>query len=243
VQNNFSKNANTYDSYAKIQKLMAKELSTFLPDIKNPKILEIGCGTGIFTQYLFEKYENLNLDVVDISSDMINIVKSKYKDSINNYIICDAEKHLFKNNNYDLILSNAVFQWFNNLDETLDYYKTLLNKNGKIIFATFIDKTYYELREAFYKYNKDFVFSQDFIKLEYFEKRKDINILKNEHYIENYKNLLEFLKSIKKIGANSALQSRKPLTRNILRNVEEKYLELFKEIKVTNDILYGEIKS
>ncbi|TDT71895.1 malonyl-CoA O-methyltransferase [Hypnocyclicus thermotrophus] len=242
VQNNFSKSVNSYDSYAKIQKIMAQDLYNFLPNIKNPKILEIGCGTGIFTEYLFKKYENMTLDVVDISNDMIDIVKLKYKDKINSYIVCDAEEYLFKNQKYDLIVSNAVFQWFNNLEKTLDYYKTILNNNGKIIFATFIDKTYYELRNAFYEYNKDFIFSQKFIKLEYFKKRKDIEILKNEHYIERYNNLLEFLKSIKKIGANSALQSRKLLTKNILRNVEKKYIELYKEIKVTNDIIYAKIE-
>ena len=49
---NFSKYAHIYDKHAQLQKLMADKLASFIPINTPEKILEIGCGTGIFTKYL-----------------------------------------------------------------------------------------------------------------------------------------------------------------------------------------------
>ena len=49
---NFSKHARGYDRYARLQKIMADRLASFLPNIMPDKVLEIGCGTGLFTKHL-----------------------------------------------------------------------------------------------------------------------------------------------------------------------------------------------
>ena len=70
IELNFSKYAHVYDEHAQLQKKMAKNLSYFIPNIILGKILEIGCGTGIFTKYLLSKSAKKIL-LNDLSHQMI----------------------------------------------------------------------------------------------------------------------------------------------------------------------------
>lgn len=238
VKKNFSKSTNSYDNFANVQKHMAKELMKNLNDNLNEiKILEIGSGTGILTNYLISKYPNSQITLIDISEPMIESCKNKFGNRLN-YIVSDAENYEFENK-FDLIISNATFQWFNNLNETVEKYKNILNENGKILFSIFAEGTYKELNESFLKVSKEYKYSQNFIGLE--ELKKIGKILKEEYYMEEYENLLNFLKSIKGIGAQSSLTNKKVLTPNIIKTVEKEYLASYKKILVSNSLAYVEV--
>lgn len=238
VKKNFSKSTNSYDNFANVQKHMAKELMKNLNDNLNEiKILEIGSGTGILTNYLISKYPNSQITLIDISESMIESCRNKFGNRLK-YIVSDAENYEFENK-FDLIISNATFQWFNNLRETIDKYKNILNENGKIIFSIFAEGTYKELNESFLKVSEEYKYSQNFIGLE--ELRKIGKIRKEEYYIEEYESLLEFLKSIKGIGAQSSLTNKKVLTPSIIRAVEKEYLASYKKILVSNSLAYVEV--
>ena len=238
VKKNFSKSTNSYDNFANVQKHMAKELMKNLNDDLNEiKILEIGSGTGILTNYLISKYPNSQITLIDISESMIESCRNKFGNRLN-YIVSDAENYEFENK-FDLIISNATFQWFNNLSETVEKYKDILNENGKIIFSTFAEGTYKELNESFLKVSEEYKYSQNFIGLE--ELKKIGKILREEYYTEEYESLLEFLKSIKGIGAQSSLTNKKVLTPNIIKVVEKEYLASYKKILVSNSLAYVEV--
>ena len=126
LKRRFSRNANQYDKYAKVQKKMGDVL---IEKIKSTKcryknILEIGCGTGYVTTALFELFKDSNITAVDIAPGMINHVKSKLLDKRVEFICADAEEMDF-DKKYDLIISNATFQWFNNLENTLKSWQIL----------------------------------------------------------------------------------------------------------------------
>ena len=238
VKKNFSKSTSSYDNFAKVQRHMAKELMKNLGEnLSEIKILEIGSGTGILTDYLIKKYPNSQITLIDISESMIEFCKSKFGDRLN-YLVSDAENHNFEEK-FDLIVSNATFQWFNNLKETVDKYRNILNKNGKIIFSIFSEGTYRELNESFIKVSEDYRYSQNFVSLD--ELKKIGKILKKEYYMEEYENLFEFLKSIRGIGAQSSLSNKKVLTPNIIKAVEKEYLNAYKKIIVSNSLAYIEI--
>ena len=238
VKKNFSKSTNSYDSFANVQKHMAKELMKNLNDNLNEiKILEIGSGTGILTNYLISKYPNSQITLIDISESMIESCRNKFGNRLN-YIVSDAENYEFENK-FDLIISNATFQWFNNLNETVEKYKNILSENGKILFSIFAEGTYKELNESFLKVSEEYKYSQNFIGLE--ELKKIGKILREEYYTEEYKSLLEFLKSIKGIGAQSSLTNKKVLTPNIIKAVEKEYLASYKKLLVSNSLAYVEV--
>ena len=107
------------------------------------------------------------------------------------------------------------------------------------VFSTFAEGTYKELNESFLKVSEEYKYSQNFIGLE--ELKKIGKILKEEYYMEEYKSLLEFLKSIKGIGAQSSLTNKKVLTPNIIKAVEKEYLASYKKILVSNSLAYVEV--
>ena len=114
IQKRFAKNLDTYNDNAKIQKKMAERLLSFLDRKDFNDILEIGCGTGFLTQLVNEKFSFKTYTANDIVESC-----EKYVKEINpkiNFIPADIEKAVENSDKkYDLIISNAVFQWVENL--------------------------------------------------------------------------------------------------------------------------------
>ncbi|BDU50267.1 malonyl-ACP O-methyltransferase BioC [Haliovirga abyssi] len=260
VIKNFSKGAKTYDKYAKVQKYMAEKLNKLFIEHKEKnincdmnskkQILEIGNGTGILTEYILKKYKNLNMDLIDISPEMIKISKEKFKNINNNlnYIVGDAEEYDF-NKKYDLIISNATFQWFKDFENTINKLYDSLNNGGEIIFSTFGKETYNELRKILKSISEKYDYSQTFYSMNDIEKIiRDIGAeftLIEENYIEKFKNVREFLFAIKKIGANSAKEKKEILTPGVYKQLEKEYKKNFtknNKIIVTNHIIFCKIK-
>lgn len=238
VQKNFNKSSNSYDSFAHVQKHMAKKLINFVPKNDNIiKILEIGSGTGIFTEELIKKFPNAEITLLDISNEMLNICKKKFDNRVT-YIFGDAENHMF-DEKYDLIVSNATFQWFNNLEETINKLKGELIINGEIYFSIFSNGTYSELNDSFAKVSNEFKYSQNFVSVETLEKIG--TVVDSENYIEQFKDLISFLKAVKAIGAQSSLKDKRVLTKNILNRVEEQYILNYGGIRVSNIISYVKV--
>ena len=73
IHNSFSSKAESYDAYAKIQKVVAERMIERL-DVMNftPKnILDLGCGTGLLTSLLKKRYNDSRIISVDFSSEML----------------------------------------------------------------------------------------------------------------------------------------------------------------------------
>jgi malonyl-CoA O-methyltransferase len=145
IVESFSKHAKTYDRRAFLQKNMAERLAALIPEEKFDSILEIGCGTGLFTRHLLTLSPK-KLILNDISSAMIDCLVTQFElPSSAKIFIGDAEKLDFPKPN--LVAANAVFQWLNSPESTLKKMFDLQPKDGCIIFSVFGPKTLFELRE------------------------------------------------------------------------------------------------
>jgi len=142
----FSKYARSYDRYAILQRSMAERLASYLPETTPPHIIELGCGTGLFTRHLLTlPIKNLILN--DISSAMIDILKDHLDlPSYTKFLIGNAENISMEKT--DLICANAVFQWFQKPQSSLIHLKKSLNNKGTILFSTFGPETLKEFRQA-----------------------------------------------------------------------------------------------
>ena len=251
IEQNFSKKVKYYDTHANIQKIMANELFNLIKSSKKYYgiIFEIGCGTGLLTEYLVKIRPKL-LIVNDISSKMLEILKEKI--SFNNIIYINF--NFLEINNIiksDLICSNAVFQWIFDLDSLFSKINTFLNNGGTLAFSTFIDGTFKELDKAFneaylskgitpkkhtlhfyYKEEiKDFLFKHNFNILEFF----------SYEYKMFYKTPIDFLKSVHNIGA--ILNNEKKVGYTIMKKMLDSYKKLFttnneNKVYATYDILF-----
>ena len=242
VKCHFSKASCSYDRFANIQKEMANELFESLPKVKNA--LEIGCGTGYFTKLLNSKCEHL--DACDISPQMVDVAKSRVCGV--NFFVVDAER--LDCGKYDLIASNATFQWFNNLDEALKQYFNMLNSGGVIAFSTFGSDTFWELKEAFgVKSCKERRVTQEFLTKDEIEelllKTGFIDIeVKSIKRVLFYDSINKMLQAIRGVGASNAIKGGY-LGKECYRHFVDYYTKHFvKEDKVycTYEIIYAKAR-
>ena len=73
----FDDRAEDWDEYCPRNQ---EELALLLKDIdinKGDKVLDLACGTGVITSLLFDKSQT-DLYAVDLSSNMIEVAKTKY---------------------------------------------------------------------------------------------------------------------------------------------------------------------
>lgn len=97
---------------------MLKSLFIFInPNFLPHKILELGCGTGNFTQLLNQGYPNATITAVDISEECINECKSRISSSNGKYIKCDFKEIDFPENNFDLVISSISIHHLKDFDK------------------------------------------------------------------------------------------------------------------------------
>jgi malonyl-CoA O-methyltransferase len=110
------------------------------------KILEPGCGTGLYTRMLLDAFRGATVFGVDISASMVRVAKRGIDDPRARFAVADAEE--IATGSYDLVTSNAVFQWFLSLHRTLARMASLLPCGGLLTFSFFGPETYAELDAA-----------------------------------------------------------------------------------------------
>lgn len=147
VKDKFKKSLKTYTNEAFVQKQMALNLKDKL--IENcgdnfNSIFEIGCGTGILTEILIKSLDFKEYRANDLVEQCLEFVKP-FIDELH-FFPGDAEDENLITNSQDLIISNAVFQWFLNLENVFKTLSKKLNKDGILAFTTFTKDNLKEVR-------------------------------------------------------------------------------------------------
>ncbi|HWQ70897.1 MAG TPA: malonyl-ACP O-methyltransferase BioC [Desulfitobacteriaceae bacterium] len=267
VQENFGKYAVSYDRYAVIQKEMAGELLEVIGRTGRyfGNILEIGCGTGFLTELLAVKYPKAQITATDIAPEMITVAREKLANFPNiKYFTADGEnlssqEHIRNRRQFDLIVSNAVFQWFSDYQGTFSQFHSYLEYNGYLIFSTLGSGTFKELYVCLKEGQVDIIpgkqAKQESAKKEPFIENKHLEKIMISTGFENigleettkqeyFKSCRDFLKSLKMIGAHNYLSdelSAKGLGSGIfslIKNYDSRFSGV-KGIPATYQCLYG----
>ena len=150
VLRRFSAGAARYEAHAHAQRLSAVDLLAYteasLGRALPVNILEPGCGTGLYTRMLLGAFHGASVFGVDISEAMVRAAKRGIDDPRARFAVADAEE--VATGSYDLVTSNAVFQWFLSLPRTLARMASLLAGGGLLTFSFFGPETYAELDAA-----------------------------------------------------------------------------------------------
>lgn len=240
---NFSRYARLYDNYADVQKKAAAELLARIKGNGFTEILELGCGIGNYTEILRKKFKDAKIKALDICPQMLKIAQEKLKDKEVEFILADAEAISLKGN-FELITSNACFQWFGDLDATLAKYKNLLKSAGTITFSAFGPQTFQELSGALKYLLKDALIEADKFKtLDELRNilHKNFTAVKMEEirYTEIFSSLKDLLIKIKYTGVRgNGMGNKIYFSRTLLKRLEETYLNKFKQIKATYQVFF-----
>ena len=246
IRKNFSRYAHLYDKYADVQKKAGRRLLKCIGGNKFAKILELGSGTGNYTQLLRKRFNHAEIMAVDISRRMIECARKKLEDRNIQFIHADAQ-NLNLRGRFDLITSNGCFQWFEELEGSLLAYRKQLKKNGIIAFTIFGPGTFYELNAALgcvlrgiSTASREFITKnrlEDFLRKEFNEVE-----MREVKYREKFSNLAALLKKIKYSGVKGNSGIRINFNRRTLKNIEKVYLDKFKGIKATYQVFFCKVK-
>lgn len=103
----------------------AKDLAARLLDFSPASAVDIGCGPGNSTAVLKELFPSAKLIGIDRSESMIARAREKYADI--SFEVCSAHELRGK---FDLIFSNACFQWIPGHEELIPALMGKLNHGG-----------------------------------------------------------------------------------------------------------------
>lgn len=143
LQDNFNHCASKYLSNAKIQLNSANVIHKQLVDIISPNdlILDLGSGPGTLNYDDIPAVDN-EIILFDLS---INMLKNSFKSNL----ICGNANYLpFKNNSFDVVISNLMIQWVHDKTQVIQEIKRVLKPNGVLIITTLIAPCLYELQQA-----------------------------------------------------------------------------------------------
>lgn len=263
VKLHFSKNASNYNQYTHVQKNMRDILIDFMlqgnkDNLKIKNILEIGCGTGYLTTSLVDLFPLAHITAVDIAPGMIAEIKSKFKNDSMDFICGDIEE-MDINTTYDIIISNATFQWFNHMPLTLRKLYNSLNKNGMLCFSTFGSYTFNELNKCFEKAKQTMSIKEHVYSGQPFHSLNELHTMckntmrnknsNNEILVESkelfeyeyFNDCRDFFYSIKKTGANNSNKGARCTSPAFMRKVIDLYNKNFREnnrVKATYHCLF-----
>lgn len=256
IKNKFSKASKDYDELSLIQREVADELFAKIGSLDSThRVLDIGIGTGYLSQRLRLKCPNLRLYGIDLASGMLEISKQKIRDVL--LLQSDAKYLPFKEEVFDLVISNLAYQWVDDLGRALGNARSVLKKKGNFYFTIFSENTLIELRQVIFELldkdtktrklrplvhlpNKSFV-EKALEDVGFTNIKIDIKVKK-----EYYPNLLELLNWLKMIGANRYWSDRlyDGLSgRYFVDSIAKKYEQKFKadnKIFATFEVMFVE---
>lgn len=234
IKQRFAKSLNTYQENAVVQKNMAEKLIELLPNKDFSNILELGCGTGLLTKLVCKNVNHNSYTAVDIVRECEPYIKNI--DENINFVPADIET-INLPQKYDLIISNAVFQWLNDFESFIKKLQNNLTENGILLFTTFGPKNFQEISNV------------TNLSLKYYSKEELKNILNaysvehiEEEIIEKeFKTTKEMFEHMKKTGVNAISQT--PWTLKDIREFKIRYEKLYNSnIHLTYHPIYALIR-
>lgn len=241
VTRNFSRAAMYYDANACVQALAARELLSFSLGDAPRAMLELGCGTGLYTRMLLESFPEAEIRAIDISDAMIRVAQEQIESPRVSFLCADAEA--FTAGRYQLITSNASFHWFRNVARTTKNLYGMLEDGGTLTFSYFGPDTYRELRESLERVTGSSVGLACSGFLTVGEIRNllgglfQIYTVEEQEYRRDFASLRDLLSNIKLTGTRGAgSNSGIAWTRGLLKELEEAYLDRFGCIRATYQV-------
>ena len=262
----FGAAAQSYETQSEVQQKSARALAGYIAaKIQNKKplrILEIGCGTGYLTRELLKLYPDAQWWVTDISADMLEKCKSSLSDKATNpeynpnlsshrftpaFDLSKVHFHTMDgeavdlDGPFDLICSNMAFQWFHDLEGTLGKLSDLLNNDGMLAFSTLSQGTFGLWHKCQNELGIERLAPEFPGAVFYHDCLGGLNVdTQQQKFVQCHKDGLDFLRTLREIGAHSSRVGRSSLSIIELRALLKKYESCFTDghIEADYDVVF-----
>lgn len=209
VRRAFSNASISYDVLTGMHKEISRELIDKVKD-REPvqSVLDIGMGTGYMTNRLSQFFQGAKVVGIDIAEGMLMEAKKKYE--VFDVVGSDAKALAFRDNRFDLVMSNLAFQWIDPMSQAFSECFRVLKPNGEMHFTLFGRDTFHELfaclEGASSVFEKPFVIkrlpSDKYIKEALTNSGFKEGILREERISSHFPDMMTLLQWTKDIGAN-----------------------------------------
>ena len=227
IKNQFEKSLDTYNKNAVVQQIMAEKLVEETAKIKTDydNILELGSGAGLLTKELIKKLYFKTYSANDLVEKSKSYISEIIPDTV---FYCGNAQRIKPSKKMDLIISNAMFQWFKDLEKVSSVYKNLLNKGGILAFSTFSPENFKEIR-ALTGLTLDYKSLQEIKNI--FAKNYEVIYLEEFTHTLSFTTPLELLAHMKNTGVNSLTAQH--WTFKEVEDFCDKYKALYPNISLT----------
>jgi len=250
VRNSFDRASGAYEAAAVLQARVGDELLHRLDFFKlaPSTVLDLGAGTGRMTGELKRRYRRANVVALDLAPGMLREAR-KHMGLFRRFgrVCADARRLPFANASIDVIASNLMLQWCDELDVAFSEVRRVLKPDGLFAFTTFGPDTLKELRSAWsavddYSHVNTFIDMHDIgdalVRAGLTEPVLDV-----ERITLTYNDVLALMRDLKTIGAHNVTAGRpRGLTsRSALRKLEQAYEPWRRDgrIPATYEVVYG----
>lgn len=148
IRSRFAKASGSYRHQATVQRdiafRMADLIGRYVPSVSHHRVLEIGCGTGMFTRAYLRRWHPERMLLNDLCPEMEPYLNDVLRADVT-FSATDAETLAFPGGQ-NLIVSCSVLQWFESPERFLHGCKSLLTEGGYLAFSTFGRRNAQEIR-------------------------------------------------------------------------------------------------
>lgn len=248
IKQSFNKAAQSYDAAAHVQKeaaeLLFERLAFF--NIEPTCILDMGAGTGFITQQLADHFSGAHVIASDIAINMLNVIKQYQKANLS-CSCADANKLPFADDSVDVIFSNLMLQWCDDLPTVFREWQRVLKPKGLLLFTSFGPDTLHELRASWASVN-------DKVHVNTFKDMHDLgDILLQQGFVDPvmdmelmqlaYDDVCALLKDLKAIGSINLNDTKHSLTGRgelaKLKSTYEKFRDDEHGLPATYEVIFG----
>ena len=229
IKRRFSGSTLTYDHNANLQNMVAESLDRILPAMAAEHIMEVGCGTGIFTQHLIRRYPRGHFIITDISPEMVLHCLRKYNNTPNiTFTVMDGDRPT-PDHEFDIIASSMSLQWFDDPIESIKRQRQSLASDGRVAYATLGQDNFPEWRETLDRIGEPVGLIQ-------------MPVLPGVVFQEciqiNYGSAEKFLATLRATGAHQPRPGYRPLSPSALKNACTEFNRSYAG-RITWRVVYG----
>jgi malonyl-CoA O-methyltransferase len=222
VADAFAAASETYDTAAQAQVRSGGRLAELVVDRlrkPNPRVLEVGCGTGLLTRALMPAVGGDWL-ITDLSPAMVETARREVGQG--RFAVMDGEHPDGSAGPFDLIVSNLAGQWFLDLEGAVSRLAACLAPGGLLALSTLAHGSLREWRAA----HAELGLADGVMDFPTFDAlrfmmpaRAD---LQSQVFAVTHVDGRDFLSSIRAIGARLPAPGYRPLTPGAMRGLIRK---------------------
>lgn len=249
VARRFSAAAGTYDAHARVQREVIGALLDVAPDLPNEaRILDAGCGTGLLTQRVLERYPSAQIDAFDASPHMVERARKRLGPAAPVTWLSNSFEGFRADSTYDLVVTSAALHWVPSLASAVQSLARCVKPQGHLLAALMVEGTLSELmaaraRVAPYKRTRATLPSAETAEQAFAASALEGLSCRNQRFSEHHPSARAFLDALHAAGLTGGVGSGSapPLVRGELKRLEADYETHYRDargVRATYEVLF-----